>query len=319
MLQRLKLRPRLTLAFGLLLILMLLMAGAGLWSAQRFFLASQTLYQDRALPLAVNLATIDRQWLAYRRTGLDGAEAEAAQAFETRYQAYLKDALQPAATAMREGRYDDTADFVTSRVDPAAPGVQAGIQRLVALQVDESARQFEGTRALHQRLSLFLGVALLVALALGLAMAVRITRSITVPLAQAVDVARRVATGAAEIALGTADLSQRTESQAAGLQQTAAAMDGLNATVLHNAGTAGNARGLASRAGVLQWWPAKCAASRSAAQRRRRKSAISSPPAWARWMKARPAQVRELTEAVGVFRLPGPGEARGGSTLARDE
>ncbi len=327
MLQRLKLRARLTLAFGLLLVLMLLLAGAGMWSAQRFFQASQTLYQDRALPLAqlgeiqllvqrnrlllmemlndpgsarrndtelsANLGTIDRQWQAYRRAGLGEAEDTLAQAFEGRYQAYLKDALLPAATAMREGRYDDTADFVTSRVNPAAPEVQAGIQRLVALQVDESARQFEGTRALHQRLSVFTGAALLVALALGLAMAVRITRSITAPLAQAVSVARRVAegdlsaqvvvrgndeaaellgalgrmnqrlaevvarvrhisdsvaTGAAEIALGTADLSQRTESQAASLQQTAATMDGLNETVLRNAATAGDARARANRA-----------------------------------------------------------------------
>ena len=327
MLQRLKLRARLTLAFVLLLLLMLLMAGAGMWSAQRFFLASQTLYQDRALPLArlgeiqllaqrnrlllmemlndpgsvrrndtelgANLATMDRQWQAYRGAGLDEAEDALAQAFETRYQAYLQDALLPAATAMREGRYDDSAEFVSSRVNPAAPEVQAGIQRLVALQVEAAARQFEGTRALHRRLALFLGAALLVALALGVAMAVCITRSITGPLSQAVDVARRVAegdlsapvavqgrdeaaellaalgrmnhrlaevvarvrhvsdsvaTGAAEIAMGTADLSQRTESQAAGLQQTAATMDGLSDTVQRSAGAAADARALADRA-----------------------------------------------------------------------
>lgn len=224
MLQRLKLRARLALAFGLLLVLMLAMAGAGAWSAQRFFLASQSLYQDRALPLAqlgeiqllvqrnrlllmemlndpgsakrndtelsANLSTIERQWRAYRDTGLTGVEAELAQAFETRYQAFLNGALLPAATAMREGRYDDTADFVTTRVNPAAPEVQAGIRQLVALQVDESARQFEGTRALHRRLLWFLGAALLVALALGTVMAARITRSVVAPLAQALEVAR---------------------------------------------------------------------------------------------------------------------------------
>jgi len=301
MLQRLKLRARLTLAFGLLLVLMLLLAGAGMWSAQRFFQASQTLYQDRALPLAqlgeiqllvqrnrlllmemlndpgsarrndtelsANLGTIDRQWQAYRRAGLGEAEDTLAQAFEGRYQAYLKDALLPAATAMREGRYDDTADFVTSRVNPAAPEVQAGIQRLVALQVDESARQFEGTRALHQRLSVFTGAALLVPRRVAegdlsaqvvvrgndeaaelLGALGRMNQRLAEVVARVRHISDSVATGAAEIALGTADLSQRTESQAASLQQTAATMDGLNETVLRNAATAGDARARANRA-----------------------------------------------------------------------
>ncbi len=60
--------------------------------------------------------------------------------------------------------------------------------------------------------------------------------------------AESVATGSHEIAHGNADLSQRTEEQAANLQQTAASMEELTSTVTSNAATAGTATQLASAA-----------------------------------------------------------------------
>jgi len=60
--------------------------------------------------------------------------------------------------------------------------------------------------------------------------------------------AESVATGSHQIALGNADLSQRTEEQAANLQQTAASMEELTSTVTSNAATAGTATQLAGAA-----------------------------------------------------------------------
>jgi methyl-accepting chemotaxis protein len=57
-----------------------------------------------------------------------------------------------------------------------------------------------------------------------------------------------VATGSSQIAVGNADLSQRTEVQASNLQQTAATMDELTSTVRHNADTAQQAAALAGSA-----------------------------------------------------------------------
>ncbi len=59
------------------------------------------------------------------------------------------------------------------------------------------------------------------------------------------DNAENVATASAEIAGGTNDLSRRTESQASALQQTAASMEQLGATVTQNAGHAQTANQLA--------------------------------------------------------------------------
>ncbi len=60
--------------------------------------------------------------------------------------------------------------------------------------------------------------------------------------------AEAVASGSQQIALGNADLSQRTEQQAANLQQTASSMDELTSTVTSNAETAGMATRLAGAA-----------------------------------------------------------------------
>ena len=58
----------------------------------------------------------------------------------------------------------------------------------------------------------------------------------------------RIAGGAAEIAAGNLDLSQRTERQAGHLQQTAAAMEQFGGTVQHTADTASQATQLAASA-----------------------------------------------------------------------
>ena len=57
-----------------------------------------------------------------------------------------------------------------------------------------------------------------------------------------------IATGTGQIASGNADLSQRTETQASNLQETAASMEQLNTTVRHNAETAAQAADLARAA-----------------------------------------------------------------------
>jgi len=60
-----------------------------------------------------------------------------------------------------------------------------------------------------------------------------------------------VSTASTQIAQGNADLSQRTEQQAGGLQQTAASMEQLTAAVRHNADTARQATELAAGASTV--------------------------------------------------------------------
>lgn len=60
-----------------------------------------------------------------------------------------------------------------------------------------------------------------------------------------------IATGAAQIAIGNDDLSQRTEEQASALEETAASMEQLSSTVKQNADNANQANQLAKRASLV--------------------------------------------------------------------
>ena len=62
------------------------------------------------------------------------------------------------------------------------------------------------------------------------------------------EAARSVLVGSGEIATGNQDLSQRTETQAASLQETAASIEQLTATVRHNAANAASANKLSAEA-----------------------------------------------------------------------
>ncbi len=167
------------------------------------------------------------------------------------------------------------------------------LDELVALQQKEMSEAGALSAALAARTRWLILALALVATAISIGVAVLATRSITLPLNRAVEVAQRVARGdltstiqtrskdetgqlmqalaemntslqglvgqvregtvniesaSAEIATGNLDLSQRTEEQAACLQQTAASMHALTGMVRDNADHAHRASGLAQTA-----------------------------------------------------------------------
>jgi methyl-accepting chemotaxis protein len=110
----------------------------------------------------------------------------------------------------------------------------------------------------------------------------RALRTMNESLAATVGTVRRgtelIATAAAEVALGSQDLSSRTEQQASALEQTASSMEQLTSTVKQNADNARQANR----------WPA--GASSGGARRRRDRRAWS-----ARWTTSAPRPARSAT------------------------
>jgi len=179
------------------------------------------------------------------------------------------------------------------KANPAQAKWMAAVDEMVALNekmMTGAVARAEDAYAATRSLVLAIAVA---AFALASAIGFAVTRSITVPISQAVEVARRVAdrdlsvrveasgndeTGqllralramteslvtvvasvrngsdslagaAGEIASGNADLSSRTERQAASIQQTASSMDELSSTVKASATNSTHARQLATEA-----------------------------------------------------------------------
>jgi len=79
----------------------------------------------------------------------------------------------------------------------------------------------------------------------------RMQESLSKTVASMRDSSESVATAVSEIAAGNADLSTRTEAQAASLQETAASMEQLTSTVRQNADNAKRASGFASDARII--------------------------------------------------------------------
>ena len=231
MLQKIKIGTRLTLAFAVLLLLISALAAGGISGAKRLTERSAALYGDRTVPLGVlaeishltqrnrvlvmdmlmdpgtsnlqashaaltaNVERIHTLWTAYSGKALVAEEQGLAQAFADANATYLDKGLIPAASALVAGKYDDGSELYINQIRPNAAKVQDAIEKLVALQINVAAAEFDGAREMSNTIHWWMLAATGLALVAGAAMAWVITRSISRPLRQAVVLARTVAGG----------------------------------------------------------------------------------------------------------------------------
>ncbi len=201
--------------------------------------------------------------------------------------------LQASLALLKNGSAGEAQIQMIEQTLPLLGPVATAADRLVALQrrvIDEAAAHVDAVERQTRLVMLGLG---LVAIGMAAALGLAITRSVVRPLGEAVSAAQRVAQGdltvdltsrgqdevaelmtamqamqaslshivgevragvdavstaSSQIAMGNTDLSQRTEEQAANLQQTAASMEQLTATVSHNNDTAREASQIAAAA-----------------------------------------------------------------------
>lgn len=231
MLQKIKIGTRLALAFAVLLLLISALAAGGISGAKRLTERSAALYGDRTVPLGVlaeishltqrnrvlvmdmlmdpgtsnlqashaaltaNVERIHTLWTAYSGKVLVAEEQGLAQAFADANATYLDKGLIPAASALVAGKYDDGSELYINQIRPNAAKVQDAIEKLVALQINVAAAEFDGAREMSNTIHWWMLAATGLALVAGAAMAWVITRSISRPLRQAVLLARTVAGG----------------------------------------------------------------------------------------------------------------------------
>ena len=231
MLQKIKIGTRLALAFAVLLLLISALAAGGISGAKRLTERSAALYGDRTVPLGVlaeishltqrnrvlvmdmlmdpgtsnlqaghaaltaNVERIHTLWTAYSGKALGAEEQGLAQAFADANATYLDKGLIPAASALVAGKYDDGSELYINQIRPNAAKVQDAIEKLVALQINVAAAEFDGAREMSNTIHWWMLAATGLALVAGAAMAWVITRSISRPLRQAVVLARTVAGG----------------------------------------------------------------------------------------------------------------------------
>jgi len=227
----LKIGFRLALAFASVLLMLVIVAVVGFVGVGKVHAGLKTVYEDRTVCLG-QLGEIDRQllsdrilladaldakgpadlervlgeldtglqrsdklWGDYTSTYLTPDEKQLADAFAPAYQTFLREAVQPLRDALRAGQRDQASKIYAEKFVPLATPASSTLSKLVQLQIDVAREEYEKANDTKTSVTWTTALLSLLALAVGVGVAVLISRSITVPLGQAVNVARAVAGG----------------------------------------------------------------------------------------------------------------------------
>ena len=228
---RLRIGVRLACAFAVVLGLLLVVAVSGIHGVSEVTDDLRTMYEDRAVPveqlgdvnrlllrnrvlvmdmmafpsadnvakrdaeLMKNIDEINVTWDKFSKSHMSDAVRRNAEAFIALRKAYASEGLLPIRDAVRAGRADDARRIYQDTLSPVAAKVSDALAALVRAEINEGHQEFARSEADAHRLTMIVAGMAAAALGLGALLAWLITRSITRPLAQAVDIAEAVARG----------------------------------------------------------------------------------------------------------------------------
>jgi len=235
-LKSIKIGPRLGIGFGLVLVMLALVAFAGIRGIGIVAESLRTVYEDRSVPLgqlsAVQAAlseahvvvlranaapdagkadqrkaaidkaiqTAEAQFKAYSETYLTDEEKALVQDYVRDRDEFLSKSVPAAEAALASGNVDDAKDNYVKSFGPKISGMDATLKKLVQLQIDVAAQEYKHSLEVKSQVNWFALLMAAGAIAIGAALAWMITRSIVAPLNDAVSLAESVAGG---------DLTQR--------------------------------------------------------------------------------------------------------------
>jgi len=212
---RLKISTRLSILIGLLVLLMIAVGAMGLWGTQQSNDSLKSVYEHRAKPLAElgdiqhhqlmsrlaighalidgraetaargvteiegNSAFISRLWDAYMATDLTAEEKQLAQRFAELRQRYAEQALKPTLAALRAHDLAEATRLEANAIRPLYAQVDEALEKLMTLQTDVAAAEYEAAVARFEALRLASLAAIGLGLAFGVGLGVMIVRGIT--------------------------------------------------------------------------------------------------------------------------------------------
>jgi methyl-accepting chemotaxis protein len=228
---RLNIGVRLACGFAVVLLFLLVVAVSGLRGVSEVTEDLHTMYEDRAVPveqlgevtrllvhnrvlvmdmmafpaapnvarrdeeLRKNIETISATWDKFTRSHMNEAVRHKADAFIALRKSYVQDGLLPIRDAVKAGRAEEASRIYQESLSPVAAKVNVALAELIEGEISEGRREFERAQADARQLMMVVVGLSVTALVLGALLAWLTTRSITRPLAQAVDVAEAVARG----------------------------------------------------------------------------------------------------------------------------
>ncbi|HEY1129749.1 MAG TPA: methyl-accepting chemotaxis protein [Roseateles sp.] len=230
-LKQVRIGPRLGLAFGLMLCLLAAVALLGRASLAQVAAGLQTVYEDRTVPLAqlgdisrltirnrfllaemmlkpepdviekrsqelgANIKSIDELLQQYLATKLTPEEKQLADRFVAARTSYAQQGLAPARAALLKGDLQAARALYEGKVAEMAPQVADTLDELQRLQVRVAKQEFDAAQATRRSAEWITLAAAVFAIVTGAVLAWLITRSITQPVAAAVQLAEAVSVG----------------------------------------------------------------------------------------------------------------------------
>ncbi|MBV8500642.1 MAG: MCP four helix bundle domain-containing protein [Paucibacter sp.] len=229
--QKLKLGPRLALAFAVVLLMMVIVSFSGVMGLGSVNARMKSLYDDRTVPVAQlseiqyifqrnrvlimdmlarptpenveqrsseikkNVARSAELVKAYGETTLTEDEAATFKDFQQLRERYAREGLLPAADAMVAGNTEAAQKAYSEIIAPMSPPIEADLKKLVQIQIDVGASDFEAAKGTAKSANLTIILMTVAAIAIGAALAWAISASITKPVGTALKLAEAVAAG----------------------------------------------------------------------------------------------------------------------------
>ncbi|MFY7905220.1 MAG: MCP four helix bundle domain-containing protein, partial [Burkholderiaceae bacterium] len=231
MLQRFKLSRRLFGAFLVLVGIMVVVAYSGLWSVWKVTDSLRVIYEERAVPVeqagdmnylvqrnrvlvmdmlinpgAANVkkrtdelfANIDLFREQFARFDAQPKPAELVKLtsqLKDSVMPYIEQGLIPVGKAMRDNNFDEAQFVYLTVISSKAPAVQEAMNQLVKAQIELAGQEFATAQSTSQGFAWVVLSGTVLAAFIGMGLAWSITRSVTQPVQQALELANRVSAG----------------------------------------------------------------------------------------------------------------------------
>ncbi len=227
----LKISTRLVMLIGVLASLLVLIGGIGLYGMTRGDEALESVYKDRAVPLAqlgeiqylmtrnrliianammeqtpervaktaeeldINLGKVAKLWEAFMASHFTVDEAQIAQKFAEARKQFVQEGLKPSMDALKANDYEDAKNIIRDSSRALFNAAQVQLVALIKLQVDEAKKEFDAESARFHTIRTVSMVSIVLGLLLAVSLGWSLIRGITLPLQRAVEVTEAVAKG----------------------------------------------------------------------------------------------------------------------------
>ncbi|NDY96240.1 methyl-accepting chemotaxis protein [Wenzhouxiangella limi] len=231
MFKNLSVKIKLSILIGFLSVLLVGIGAVGLFGMGETVQGLQTVYEDRAIPIADlgdirarllrnrlavavsqvspdadfirqqmnlvdnNIRAIGELWDGFMATTLTPEEARLAEQFQTDRTRFVQEGLVPAVAALREGDLVRVETIVTDKIRPLYEPVGSGLDALIDLQVRVAEEEYQAAQSTYASLRNFAIAAIAIGVLLSIALGLMIIRGITVPLGVAVQLAKDLSKG----------------------------------------------------------------------------------------------------------------------------